>query len=95
MRKLRKAAVVAVMVGSMGMFGAGVAAAGGHGKDGGKGWGGGGDFTVNNPQFHQCPYISNVLLTPAQTVAMPVMGGVTQNVNAGNFCPQSGSTINF
>lgn len=95
MRKLRKAAVVAVMVGSMGMFGAGAASAGGHGKDAGKGWGGGGDFTVNNPQFLGCTYTDNRFLTPMQTSAAEVGGNLNQVMNFGNVCPQTGPSFNF
>ncbi|MCM2576123.1 hypothetical protein [Streptomyces meridianus] len=86
MRKLRKAAVVAVMVGSMGMFGAGVAAAGGHG-DGGTGLG---DFIVNNPQFMNCEYSGNTATGLTQVTGAAVDGDTTQTMNLGNVCAQTG-----
>ncbi|MCM2576124.1 hypothetical protein [Streptomyces meridianus] len=84
MRKLRKAAVVAVMAGSMGMFGAGVAAAGGH--DGG---GSGGNFLVNNPQFLNCAYSENSATALTQATGA-VTGDATQTMNLGNVCAQTG-----
>ena len=83
MRNLRKAAVVAVMVGSMGMFGAGVAAAGGH--DGG----GKGDFLVNNPQYMNCAYSGNDALGLVQLAGVHVDES-TQTMNLGNVCAQTG-----
>ena len=84
MRKLRKAAVVAVMAGSMGMFGAGVAAAGGH--DGG----GKGDFIVNNPQFMDCSYKDNKAVGMLQFAGADLLGESTQSMNLGNVCAQTG-----
>ncbi|MCM2576125.1 hypothetical protein [Streptomyces meridianus] len=88
MRKLRKAAVVAVMVGGMGMLGAGVAAAGGHGG------GGGGDFTVENPQFLNCAYTNNTASGLTQVPAA-VTGDLVQTMNLGNVCPQVGPRFDF
>lgn len=89
MRTLRKAAVVAVMVGSIGMIGAGSAAAYGGGEKGSKGLG---DFLVNNPQFINCLYSGNTnsLLTQAATAGT---GDATNTATLGNVCLQTGPSF--
>ena len=90
MRKLRKAAVVAVMVGSVGMFGAGAASA--YGSNGGDGKGAG-DFVVNNPQFMKCEYSGNTAALMGQGVLADVVGDSTQSMNLGNVCAQTGPSF--
>ncbi|MCM2576122.1 hypothetical protein [Streptomyces meridianus] len=87
MRTLRKAAVVAVMVGSVGMFGAGAASA--HGSNGGGGKAPG-DFVVNNPQFLNCAYSGNSASVLSQITGGEALGDATQTMNLGNVCAQTG-----
>lgn len=90
MRTLRKAAVVAVMVGSVGMVGAGSAAAYGGGEMGSKGLL---NFRLDNPQFINCAYTENVNTALTQAATTTVNGDATNTATLGNVCVQTGPSF--
>ncbi|MER5918448.1 hypothetical protein ABT124_51665 [Streptomyces sp. NPDC001982] len=79
MNKIKNVAVVAAMVGGMGLLGGGLAHADGQG-----------DFTLNNVQPQNCNY--NALIPVQIPVGLGVLGSGTATA-VGQSCTQSGPSF--
>lgn len=92
MRKLRKAAVVAAMVTSVGMVGAGTATAHNHDDAKKKESNSSRDLDIKNPQKLNCIYRDVTAIMPIN-MAVSVMGDANANQLLGNTCPQTGPSV--